>query len=329
MESIETQILHALNLLKDKKKPANPEFHIFYKLLNYIKDEISFEQEMYLIWIFTKSERSLKEARMGSTNLAKYQLDQINRNSELNSIVNFAFDFVVYPAKAFYFYNNLKSYDEAISLLIESINSINAIGEVYPELLSAAIEQYLNICRVLFRKNENMNAVSELGKLISSMLSGKCETNLASIGSVNALARLGDSEKNSMLDYVTDVAIYKILKININTDELLNVFLNSTNLNCISDENVYRKNYLKCLQLSIEHEAINHTTFYNDVLKQLPNLYLLPNALQYLFLKQIQVKFKLNNQLNESINAYFAKNLSLDYLFATTDDRVYQSPLRG
>lgn len=328
MKSISDQILLELAALRQKTKPSNQEFHIFYKLLDYLKDEISFEHETYLVWVFTKVEKGLKEARNGSDNLAKYHLEQIIENNELNPMANFAFDFIVYPAKAFYLYNNLSSYDDAISILVKAIKSINAISEVHPEMISASIEQYLNICRVLIRKNDNVTAINEFGKLISFMLSGICETDLVPIGSKGTLNKLDELEKISMLDYVTDVSINKIIKSNDNAEKLLKALWDSINQSHYTFKDSYSISYHACFRLAIASEPASQT-FNEELLEPLPNLFLLPNTLQYLFLKKIQNHFESDSRVNESIEDYINNKLNVSYLLASGSDKLHQSPLRG
>jgi hypothetical protein len=330
MKKVSDEMLLELATLKDKTKPSNQEFHIFYKLLDSLKDEISFEEETYLVWVFTKTEKSLKEARNGSASLAKYHLDQIIglRNTEVNQISDLVVDFVMCPARAFYFYANKPSYDEAIALLVEAIKAINVISKVYPEMISASIEQYLNICRVLFRKNDDEKAVSELGKLISFMLSGNCDTSLSTLGSKSTLERLDYLERSSMLDYVTDAAISKILMFENNTNELMKVLWNSIDQRCHSFIDPHGRNFAACFRIALAPETAIQPRC-EEFICLIPDLYLLPNSLQYLFLKKIQTHFGFDERVNASIEDYLANKLNIKHLITSGNDKFYKSPLRG
>jgi hypothetical protein len=327
MNSIIDQILQELEELKLKAKPSVQDFHIFYKLLNCMKDQLSFDQEAYLLWVFTKSERGLNEARKGNNNLAKYHLEQVLLENGLNPTANFAYDFVVYPAKAFYAYNNLYTYDDAIALLIKAIYSINSLSKIYPEMISAAIEQYLNLCRVLFKKNERITAVNEFGKLISFMLSGRSDTTLVPLGPQDTVTELEDHEKYSMIDFVTDVAIHKIYKSKEEADDLLVKLYESVKQSSHYADDAYSLSYLTCLRLIVTPASENQDEL-RDMVALLPVLFLLPNTLQYLFLKKMKPYFADDERVIKSIDDYLIVKLKMEDFLNENMGAINQSPLR-
>jgi hypothetical protein len=299
-------ILAGIEFLKinPKEKPAGG--HIFYKCLAKVKPHISLEERMNLLWVFSSCEKSLKESRKGNPTYALFYIEEITKHdTEGSELLTHIKNIFILPAKAFYEYICNHDYEEAARRLKDSLQHIEQLVDEYPLLTAAGIEQYVNICRVLYKKGDINVAFSELGELLILLFTGRSKTSYWEWKSGPFLSLFDNPESQETIDFVTNTAVEKLMKEENDVTTLQRFTILFANL--IQTEipphstwqNLY-KDVLEVIRDSFipELSEIN----LNKALNLLAGISVLPNFLQLLFL----------SRLNDTYNRLFDRDAELE-----------------
>jgi hypothetical protein len=316
-------IMKEIELLKEIETPEIPTGHIFYFYLKEMNSKISLKEKMHLLWVFNMCEKSLKEARKGNRSYSRFYLDEVDNSSFLATAFLINFKNVVFlPAKAFYEYNCTGNLGSAISILQNSIQCIEEVVNTSNYgLVIAGIEQYLNICRVLYKKGNKEEAFQEFGNLLYFIISGVSNTKYWDWKNENIISIHKSSQINRVLNFATDVAINKLRmeigEVNIlkSFDILFSQFYNDLSPRQGSLWKIYSESLLY-IRSSLQKER--NTGGLECGINILPNIHALPNTLQHLFLTQLNKmyseKFGNDKELNLCIEKYFVEILEIETL---------------
>jgi tetratricopeptide (TPR) repeat protein len=329
-------IAENLTLLSGRTKPVAEGYHIFYRLLRSLDKELDFEQRLTLEWVFSTTEKSLSQARRGNRYLSEQLLKEVEAHSEKGSeLVRHAQNFVILPARAFHEYYCLQRYDLAIQYLQEAIASVNAIaGKGRPKMLGAAVEQYMNICRVVY-KQDAKKSLLEFGSLLSFLFGGDAQLGYASFGEANALQWLGRRERDQLVDHFTEVALekFRVYRLSSSGLSLRELFAPLLSVNYEEGEEL-----LSLYRLAVDFITADPGGIPRElsarIVHLMPELYILPKMLQYYFFEQLKTVqagvFEEEPKLVDIIHDYCLDKLGLQHIFTS---ETYQvdiaiSPLR-
>jgi len=311
-------------------------FHIFHRLLQSIDSQIDREQRMKLIWVFTMTEKALRESRRGNSNFSSFYFNELEKYSEKeNALMVHVQNFVIRPAKAFLEYNNFKNHQEAIDLLLEAIESILWLcEEEYVYMIVGATEQYMNICRDLLKMDEKMFAFTELGNLIYYLLSGRCHTTLTDLSKGSEFQVSLESDLQVILEFVTNVSVDKLLREQ--GDQLPLYFGKLFNwqaqCNLKSDPRI--QNYRRCFSMIQKLLCGQTCKITDEIIQFISDIRILPRQLQYFFLIELQRNVLLhtpdNKSVYEALKQYCVDKLDLSGLFESENINAGEqySPLR-
>jgi tetratricopeptide (TPR) repeat protein len=332
------EFIGQIELLFTKENNKAAGYHIFFKLLRAIEAEIGLENKMNMEWVFATTEKALKEARKGNVNFSKFYLDEAEKYCEKkNELVINAQNFVILPAKAFYYYNCTKQYREAIEILLSSIKSIDAITRNdQPGMLSASIEQYINICRVFFKLGQKEEAFSELGNLVTFLFKGESPKSHFNLSDRESLNKMDVGERHQLIDHVSNIALEKYRTSDRKDQPSFFTKLYSHLLEeGIGDsEDELFVQYVKIVKFINEPKDTEGGESIRARIDLIPEIYILPRMLQYLFLNQLQEmymsKFGEEEEISSLLKKYCIEKLHLEHVFGenASGSNHFASPLR-
>lgn len=314
--------------------------HIFHTLLAHIEPGLSFDQKTSLMWAFSNTEKALKEARIGNENYSLFYFDQLKKYMRRDSnIASEVYNFIVIPAEAFYEYNCARNYNAAIEMLVESITSINRLidKEQCYFMQSASAEQYLNICRVLYKQQKKVEAFTEFGQLMLHICTGKTNLKYAALKQGNLYDKWDGGQRMIMLHYFTDVALFKYIEKgkpapgDTEPGLLFNNLLQNKNEIQRSE---YSDTYIECaafIMKAISNPEEAKTTDAETALKKMGKM---PRTMQYIVLTLLlelhDSTYGHSNTLSEQVEKYCTGKLKLGHLFISgkTNSNFTRSPLR-
>lgn len=318
------EILNAIGMLFGSQREATPGYHIFYRLMNDIEEDIGQTERMRMMWIFSMTEKSLKEARKRSVNYARFFLEEVERDSTAEiDLVYHARNFVYLPARAFYEYHCLQEYDKAIESLLASMQSIDYIvrtGRL--EMMGAAVEQYINICRVLLKKGRTQEAMKEFGNLLCFLFSGRSETGYYRFD--QRVPRLSYSERlrDQWIDYATNIVLEKYRNVDCSSQQAcLEMLFRWFPLGEMPDDDVYAALYGRCVRLIRSRDAEEwRRALLEECAATLPDIYRVPGLMQYFVLLRLEEIYGTiygpDEQISAAIKQYCVERLGLEYIYA-------------
>lgn len=317
-------ILKIINILSVRERVKPIGSHLVKELIMSNSSPITFNERVSLMSLFSLVEKAMREARLDNVNYSGFYFDEIDKRSNFNhGFASYIECALVCPAKAFYLYKFTDKYEEAISLLKESITGINKITEAgISAAIDGAIDQYLNICRLLCKQKGIHEAMKECGSLLYFLLTNK---SLLQYASIVIPAMRSEDDKILMVEYVTNSFVGKCIREIVEGEQydcLMSLF--SLFRNPISDyESFYFHNYGEAARHILRSFESDSIDILQDMTSHLERVFNLPSLLQYYYFARLEKKYlKIYGndvELEMSIRRYCIERLSLGYLYEDVD----------
>lgn len=329
MNNINSYITELIENSERPKSVSNANSHIFYQFLEAASVRLSFDEKLNLIWAFTTVEKGLKEARRGNKEYSKFYFDELPSYLANCDFLPEATDFFTLPGRAFYHYDIEKDLPTALQLLQKSLVSIGKISNAgFPFMQLAGIEQYLNVCRILYRKDRELS-FAEFGKLISYMITGHFDLQYTDVQFLSHADLLEQKDRVSMLNYVTDAVLFKYKELWTEENKLLhleniyNDLLQSRDVELSGFFNGYFSivqyiiDSMKSGQKSLHYQGDIIREYFKDTSR----------VLQFLFLNQIEQNYstELESATVEKIKQYCIDVLHLGHFYS--DPKQTSAPI--
>lgn len=313
--------------------------HIFFEILNFLSKEISLDEKMAMFFSFNNFQRSLDEARDGNNRFSSYWIKYTNNyNFEFSPSVKKGIDSLYYPMLAYNEYTNMM-YDKAIFYLNLSIQLQTELeAEGFEDILSAKIEQILNIGRTLY----SMGDLEKMNDIISDLIvflaySKTCE-NLSEL-SKRIINKESHIERLSTIDYIIDSILGKIIfskeKSVQEKDESIYNLINSIydknkNLNDIS-----AKGFDKIIQLIMYLKNDKFDDFLQNFDLFLINISYTPKMLQFIILEKFKklsfqfLEFDKQKKLQLVLSDYYKRGLNINVNDYSSSNSYYLTTVKS
>lgn len=256
-------------LIPEKKNRFNRD-HIFYDILNIVKQNATIEQKLEVLYVFSEIEKVLKSLKQHEASVDELYQDIQNLYSSLDEKLKHYLSLSYYPMEALYFYekNNYQKAIECLNVFFQNVNSI--LGKT-PNLLNLASgEQYLNLIRVFKMSNDNINYIKSVVNLMKVCYCNEVEkdTNktVETSCKFNVLARLEKIELQQWKIYLTDNIFKKY--INNQNDVVLNEItsLVQNSLQIYKKENNFFFTSIRCLNYYLNGNYIESLKYFSKSL---------------------------------------------------------------
>lgn len=334
MKTFASDILRQLSLTQRTTAPKTK--HIFLRLINALESELSFQQKADLLWLFSMAEKGLAQARKGNRSHSRFYFEEIaSFTAKKEGVSTDICNVIVEPAIAFYEYHCTHELDDAIQRLLNSIVSINRlINEGQVILMAAAVEQYLNVGRVLYKQQKTADATRSFGGLIRYLVTGDGQLPMITLSPAPILSQWSEQERTGMLDYVTDAALFKYLADGIGDEKewMVTDLFGSLTSESLVIEGDYWQTYMgmvRVIVLSLQRQDMALLEPVDALLFRCGDM---PRTLQFLFLRQVekihQCCFGGNEQLTSGIRQYAIDKLNLGHLYPDVIRPVFIAPIR-
>lgn len=301
-------LLEFNNLMIGYKKIDIKSKDIFYEILN---SNLNYKLE--LTYFFDLNNKIFINSNNKNLILAEKYLN-IYSDTKLEDLnLNMLVNIIIAPAIAYYYYIK-NEFDISIEFLLKSIECIYKKKDEFT--IKSIFDQYFNICRVLFKKNEIDLALIEINYLLEFLISGNnFKGKFYLIGYRNDLVNIGEKVYNNLNFFYINTAILKtIFNQNIDINKFNRIFYNFENIQPVF-KNTFTDYLLKTIQFIKDAENKNLTKLEMNVNELILELHNMPNALQYVFLKQLEKLIPNNIELKEFIPKYAIEKLELGFLF--------------
>jgi hypothetical protein len=310
-------------------------FNIFNKMYEKVESELSLDLALSLHFTFSTCYKSLEDARNLNLNSSQFWLEYLNYSNPKET-TNSALirNSITLPAFAFHKYAD-KNYNGAISELELAIYDMDVFGKEnnMPLMLSACAEQYMNVCRVMFKMGNNEEAFKQLGKLLYFLHTGENSLPI-SFGKWTQIDMLEEDIRLSMINFITNDSLKKLFY----TDNYVGdnvTLLNVLFFDFFKNENAENKYYYTYRQFvhSINYYLNNdYWNFLHTIFVNIKHINTLPNLLQSLIydsLIKVAADIQYGNQITLGNNiTYYQEFLEIKTVFLNKKEAFLKSPLR-
>lgn len=308
---LDTKLLEVLGNVK-KRKSFNRD-HIFYDIIELIKNKVSVQQKLKIIYTFSEIEKTLSNLKGGDKNY-EFQIRKIDSiyyklDDELKHYLSLSY----YPMKALYHFEK-KELDSSIDCLKKFFDNSTSILGTNNSLLNLACgEQYLNLFRIYVASNNEKGVIKCSSNLMllchyKILISDSDETIATNKKFVNSFNNFEENEYLFWKVYHTD-NIFKRF-ITKPDDNLLQRIVSEILSNMSEVKNDFFYNSLKSLDSYYKNANTDSINYFLNSLNYFDER---SDALFYINIKKIDSMFSnlgiQNERFKNICNDFISNNL--------------------